>query len=272
MAPRICIAVLFAHFPGACAEIVCPLNVWEHLLALSLLISPRDASRLDVTHVLHLEDIAGIEAYEAYVDLETRYSQYLGPHIPESPMMSQSEILLLSSELAKATNYMEWGSGGSTVFASTKDNIKRMRTVENDEAWVNELKTDVRIQNAIEHSKLNLVYANTGPVKPLGFPIRDDTKALWPGYSDFPIGEQFDLILVDGRYRVACFLKSVRDAPRPFRMMVHDYERERYHVVEEFATVATQSERLAVFEPAQKDSIDMDKLEAMIQQYQYIPR
>ena len=61
------------------------------------------------------------------------------------------------------------------------------------------------------------------------------------------------VVLVDGRFRVACFLKMLKSmAPQDLnstQILIHDYERPEYHVIEEFAELVGRRGRLALFHP-----------------------
>jgi len=209
-------------------------------------------------------------------------SKLQGPNIPALPHMSTTDLQVFAVEVGKASTYLEWGSGGSTAFVIKKDNIKKMHTLESDDAWLKELSTHWLIHQAIGDSRLTLELRNIGRTGKWGRPVNDHAAARYPHYSDLPetspsnttgldahrTKEHFDLIFVDGRFRVACFLKALRDAPKPFRLMIHDYERLEYHVVERFATKVKQDDILAVFTP--KESIDGRELDAEIKKYEFV--
>lgn len=190
-------------------------------------------------------------------------------NLPNEPMMDQPDIQIFSKYLTSATSYLEWGSGGSTVFASKFENIKHMRTLENDLSWVEALRKSEPIKQAIDSGKLDLVYVDTGAVQPAGYPVDDSTFELWPRYSDGADSTDYDLILVDGRYRVGCFLKTLQRFPKTVTIMIHDYSRPAFHIVERFADIVDKGNELAVFKP--KIDVDAKELEAMIKKYEHVP-
>ena len=61
-----------------------------------------------------------------------------------------------------------------------------------------------------------------------------------------------DLILVDGRFRSACFLTSCIKTTLPIRILFDDYvKREHYHFVENIVTPSEViADRMAVFDIA----------------------
>jgi len=189
--------------------------------------------------------------------------------LPTEPMMGRTDIRIFSKYLTNATSYLEWGSGGSTVFASKFENIKHMRTLENDLSWVEALKKSEPIKRAIDSGKLDLVYIDTGAITPAGYPVDDSTFDLWPRYSDGADSSNYDLILVDGRYRVGCFLKALQRFPKTVTIMIHDYSRPAFHIVERFADIVDKGNELVVFKP--KIDVDAKELDATIKKYEHVP-
>ena len=61
-----------------------------------------------------------------------------------------------------------------------------------------------------------------------------------------------DLVLIDGRFRVFCFLTTVKLAPVGTKILFDDYiNRPLYHVVEEFCEKIETCGRQALFEVSQ---------------------
>ena len=58
-----------------------------------------------------------------------------------------------------------------------------------------------------------------------------------------------DLILIDGRFRVLCFLTSLKFSPKGTKILFDDYrDRQFYHIVEEFCPIIDRCGRQALFE------------------------
>jgi hypothetical protein len=78
---------------------------------------------------------------------------------------------------------------------------------------------------------------------------------LWPDYAIAvwdKIDEQNispDLIVIDGRFRVACFLASLLRAEAGTTILFDDYvgREKRYAIVEKFLTPARVTSRMAIF-------------------------
>src|SRR4051795_7601829 len=74
----------------------------------------------------------------------------------------------------------------------------------------------------------------------------------WPAYPQrafselADLGLEPDLVLIHGRFRVACLPPSVLAAPAGTRVLFDDYiGRSKYHVVERFTPVAELVDRAA---------------------------
>ena len=96
----------------------------------------------------------------------------------------------------------------------------------------------------------------------------------WNRYHTYPLmpwvlirsrGLVPDLVLVDGRFRVACFLASILYARPGCRILFDDYaERSYYHTVTRFVPPARMIERMAEFSVPQ--TLDRDRVwEALFQ-------
>jgi protein O-GlcNAc transferase len=119
------------------------------------------------------------------------------------PMLPPLEKELFYKYLDKATNYLEFGSGGSTYNAVLRNNIKNIVSVESDKIWYN------KINNMINNKKLiyKFIDLNANPNN-FGYPenVSLDIMKSYPSVIEQYKNINFDLILIDGRFRVACAL------------------------------------------------------------------
>ena len=140
--------------------------------------------------------------------------------------------------------YFEYGVGKSTkwVLEYTKSNIL---AVDSDPNWINNV-TDKNYFG----DRLKVIYADLGDLTNWGRPIsynkRDNfifyINAVW----SFEI--KADVILIDGRFRVACFLYSLLNAKIGSFIFFDDYNnRPWYHIVEEVVPVHDKCGRQSVF-------------------------
>lgn len=173
-------------------------------------------------------------------------------------MMSSAEITKFKKYLSQATNYLEYGSGGSTVFASKFENIKKIKSIESDSNWASKIQKETTTE---------MNYINLGRTGGCGTPIDLSTKHLWPRYSQ-NYSEEFDLVLIDGRFRVACFLDILLKQGSPI-VLFHDFlNRPEYHIILQFSTVIESVDTLVVLKI--NDNIDLKIIQEFYNTYSII--
>lgn len=189
--------------------------------------------------------------------------------IPEMPRMSEDEARLFEDFIKQSTRYFEFGSGGSTKLA-VRNNIE-VFGVESDKRWVDTLKSETG-----ELCKVDFV--DIGPTKEWGYPVDNQNRAKFPDYSEAILhhDQPFDLILVDGRFRVACTLNTIKHtlkhkhAADTTYIFIHDFwNRPDYHIVLNYLDVVKQIDSAGVF--TIKKGLDMDSLNQLIDKYKFIP-
>ena len=187
----------------------------------------------------------------------------------DAPLADRAPVLTLPEAEAKAvvTAYtaagviLEYGSGGSTALAAEMDDTT-IFSVESDNAWLQGL-ADYFVENP-PRARVVLHHADVGPTGPWGVPtdpaasdrfwrypleVWDRTDFLHP-----------DLVLVDGRFRAACFLATLYRISRPVTLLWDDYaDRPAYHEVERLVRPAAFHGRMAEFhlEPAMIATADL---------------
>ena len=73
------------------------------------------------------------------------------------------------------------------------------------------------------------------------------------------------LVLIDGRFRVCCFLTSLKFAEEGTKILFDDYtNRPHYHFVEKYVSRFKECGRQCLFVMPSKDDIDMVELEKHI--------
>ena len=178
--------------------------------------------------------------------------------------MTDDEIAKLKEYANKSNDIFEFGCGGSTVLISHLKNIKNLHSVDSDLNWINKVKEKVK-ENVVFH------FVNIGEIGDWGHPKDESQKAEWPKYSntlkDLP--DYFpDLVFVDGRFRVACALKSIEKMKKESYLMVHDYHPSRnYSVIEKWFNKIDSVNTLSVFK--KKENIDIQEVQEIIKQYEY---
>lgn len=187
--------------------------------------------------------------------------------IPDTPHMEPAGIELLRKHLSGSRIFLEYGSGGSSVMA-TKMRVGKIYSVDSDLAFLNAVQSKL-LENA--GSSYLPIYVNIGPTGDWGHPTSRECAHMWPNYVREPwsrlsdAGEKPDLVLIDGRFRIASFLTSLLHAPAGCVILFDDYvDRPSYHVVERYLKPARLAGRMAQFlVPTQRPA----GLEKAIDQY-----
>lgn len=172
--------------------------------------------------------------------------------VPERPVltMPEAEAARLRDEYSKASRILEYGMGGSTALAAEMAG-KSVFSVESDKAW-----HDAMGRYFAAHpprARVILHHADIGPTRAWGHPVDEAKFRRWPSYplaiwdrQDFT---QPDVVLIDGRFRAACFLATLFRTKAPVRVLWDDYlGRDRYHEVEEFCVPTETVGRMAIFD------------------------
>lgn len=135
------------------------------------------------------------------------------PRVPSQPHMTEAEIGLFRRALHGCSRYLEFGAGGSTGFVLASG-VTNIVSVESDPEWVSALRSMGPLADAIATGKLHLLHGDIGPVGKWGYPAGTANKSLWRQYPNAPwpvwekLGAAPQLVLVDGRFRVACALRT----------------------------------------------------------------
>ena len=181
------------------------------------------------------------------------------------PRMSAEERQLFERMLASGRRrYAEFGTGGSTLLAA-RQGFEMMVGVESDPAWAKMVREDEEVAAVIAAGRASILHADIGPVGAWGSPLDRDAVRPWPGYiarmwAEWDrLGTSPDLILVDGRFRVACCISAAlmaaanRGRHPPPLVIIHDVGERRpnydraldfFHVEEQAGSLRVMSPRL----------------------------
>lgn len=169
--------------------------------------------------------------------------------------MSPAETQRFRQALEEAECYLEFGAGGSTKAAVQEPKLRKIMAVESDPVFLEkELRSDSDIRTAETAGRLEFVLQDIGPMDEWGT-LRDRSRAhTWPDYVLSPFAsneaESFDLVLVDGRFRIACCLAVGLRLPNA-NLWVHDYNtRPNYWILEDLFQVAESVDSLVRLERA----------------------
>jgi hypothetical protein len=207
-----------------------------------------------------------IEAYRtAKVVIGNRIRKF---EVPTEPHFDDASAAYFRDQLARARNYLEYGSGGSTVLANQM--VTNLVSVDSDASFLADVRR--KLSETDRRAMAKLIHVNIGMTVHWGFPVfqRPTQRRMrrWEQYAKAPwryfrtIGQQPDLVLVDGRFRVACVLET--------KILLDDYiDRPEYAVVEQYADVELVG-RMAVLRP--RRLVDRISVRRLARQYCADPR
>lgn len=174
---------------------------------------------------------------------------------PRRPMLTlpPDAAAAVQETYARAQVILEHGSGGSTVLAAELG--RTVFSVESDAAWLAGMEAWFAANPPA--GPVHLHHGDVGPTGDWGKPVALGAFSKFPGYAtsvwdraDFVAP---DVVLIDGRFRVACFVTTFLRATRALRLLFDDYaDRRHYHIVERLAAPVARAGRMAIFdlEPA----------------------
>ena len=148
--------------------------------------------------------------------------------------LQDSARMLLAEIYGKANSAFEYGLGESTNIAAYVG-MQRYSGIDSDVQYVSECRS-----TAPGHFKF--YFADVGETLAWGKPKMQLTKQAMQ-YQISPLLSEldaFDVYLIDGRWRIACACASLLHARKYSKnatILIHDYERTIYHVIEEVATL-----------------------------------
>ena len=154
----------------------------------------------------------------------------------------------------KAMIYGEYGIGYSTLSIRESSNSIIVAAETNKEYLLN-WKTKLTLRE-----NDNLLHINIGEIEGLGYPKDYSMKDSFIDYfeSIWSTNNKPDFALIDGRFRVACFLTSLLLSDPGTKILFDDYQRWHYHVIEEIIEPIDKTETQALF--VRPEQVDADKI------------
>src|SRR5215217_639182 len=211
---------------------------------------------------------------QAYRTTKIAVSKRVSPiEVPDQPHFDTPGTEFFNEIIPQATNYLEYGSGGSTLLAHQY--VKTLVSVETDRRFLKAVARKLSRQKM--GAETTLIHVNIGLTEHWGQPVFTKPTARrlrrWQKYAQAPWryfrsrGIEPNIVLVDGRFRAACALESLlalSDASA-CRILIDDYvTRPEYRAVEEVADLVMKG-RMAVFE--QRRDMDRDRCKALLEHF-----
>jgi len=193
--------------------------------------------------------------------------------IPRRPHLAAKALETFERLATGSKCYLEYGCGGSTIFAADELDVASVVSVESDPRWHHAVLNTVRRKPG---PGFHLEHCDIGPVGNWGAPKdRGRIKDFWQYmFTPWEICRQNtlapDFVFVDGRFRVASFLYSLICAAPDTAIMFDDYtERPNYHIVEKFCALKSTAATAAIF--CRPQELDIPEITATLARYSIIP-
>lgn len=159
--------------------------------------------------------------------------------------LPDAEAAALRDAYATAATVLEYGSGGSTIMAAELG--ATVWAVESDAKWAE------MMRHALAGKAAHVLHVDIGPTADWGHPEDESRARHWPDYSlkiwDIPGFLHPDVVLVDGRFRLGCFLTVAYSITRPVTLFFDDYvPRAAYHKAEALMAPTALIGRMARFD------------------------
>ena len=198
------------------------------------------------------------------------------------PVMTPGEVLTLQWYASQGRTYVEYGSGASTMWVAPL--AARALSIENQAQWCESMlaRTDVSFWRA--QGKLQYECINTGETGDWGVPTNVTDNARFADYVDAislfgsDTGSAtaslsiIDVILIDGRFRVACALKALWYIDEASVVIIHDnFKRVAdYSAVLVYYDIVDSVDSMAILR--QKSVVDWQAATSDLDRFVYVPR
>lgn len=170
--------------------------------------------------------------------------------------------------------YAEYGSGLSTCWVY-KNATCDIYSVDTSEDWVNHVAKSLLLSEARAHfeERLKIKFVDLGVVGNWGRPLSymycdrfaDYTNQIWQQQR------KPELVLIDGRFRVCCFLTSLKYGLPGTKILFDDYtNRPHYHFIEKYVQRESTCGRQALFIVPDDSDLDLEELEIDISRFRYV--
>lgn len=190
------------------------------------------------------------------------------------PRMSAPELNLFAAFVHNARGMLEFGCGGSTVFAS-RTGRGFLESIDSSAAWVEKVGKAVAAQPASRSVHLKVV--DIGVIGDWGMPKDEEKKPMWSRYHEEVWHRldvtKIDFVLIDGRFRLACFYQCLlRLCPGTF-VAFHDLAaRSLYMRARQVAREVATSENLSVFQTNSLSQEQREHVGNLLLSHRFDPR
>jgi hypothetical protein len=178
--------------------------------------------------------------------------------------MEAKEVDLFASVLCngKTERYLEFGAGGSTLMAAYC-NVRDIVSLDNAAMWQKTVGEHEIWSKSTSH--VQQLHVGLGELGAYSRPKDNESYGDFIHYSHGALRYTqgaFDVVLVDGRFRVACALIAIQRMDSQSALFVHDYDQGRgYDVLAEVLEIEKRVGQLVQFRlPGVIDILAIERL------------
>lgn len=195
------------------------------------------------------------------------------PRLMDAPampiQMKADEAALLKTLLASARRYVEFGAGGSTCLAAQTVS-ESVIAVDSSREWLDKVAASCAA-NAYSVQPV-LMHADIGELRDWGWPRDESQRAKWPAYHEAvwsrPEAASADTYMVDGRFRIACFMQIVLRCTPDAVIIIHDFSnRPNYGSVHMVAREIARASNLSAF--IRRHDFDAGLASGLLEQHRF---
>ena len=176
---------------------------------------------------------------------------------------------LFKDIVKKSSVYGEYGCGAATdwVLGHTKASVMASDT---SKQWLGFVANKL---SASQRKRFSYNHADLGKIKDRGRPVTYEKRRNFIHYTDWfwQQEQKPDTVLIDGRFRVCCFLTSLKNADEGTKIIFDDYvSRPHYHLIEEFIKREDECGRQGLFVVPKKSSLNLEAIQQEIDNFRNV--
>ena len=191
---------------------------------------------------------------------------YSNPSLPtRETHLFEGDDVLFKELVTQVDYYGEYGVGQSTSWV-VENTSATVYSVDTSEDWIEAVKSNLK-----SSTKLNMEWVDLGAIGDWGYPRSYDKRDNFKNYigSIWARNNKPELVLIDGRFRVCCFLYSLTHGDPGTKIIFDDYtNRPNYHVIEDFIKPIKTNGRQALF--VVPEGLDYEDIERVRQKFLYV--
>ena len=185
-----------------------------------------------------------------------------------SDILFNGDDSMFKDLLRNAKIYGEYGCGKSTNWVLNNSECEVI-SVDTSKEWIK----NVLSKNKKNSKRLNIYHTDLGTLGKWGIPKSYHKQEQFSEYTNYLWNQKKkpNVVLIDGRFRVCCFLVSLKFAEEGTQIIFDDYtNRPYYHFIEKYVSRTKECGRQCLFIVPSKNDIDIKKLDRDIESFRNV--